>query len=252
MEITLAELLGGQATTIKNKEYLTTKEYVQPFIDKMSKVTNDFRIKVKLPDQITSIGEEQNITYNRVLIEAVLPSDYCIDKHDEVIGFLYGLDVRKPISKLYRGYLNQACTNLSVFDPKWLTINEVKPSESIQLDTTKLLELPNNFDVTLKRLKADFVKRDKVTDRLGKWVDASLRENYYNGVQNVKISPNVPVEAYKSLFVDETSEYFVPLSADPSLFQVYNAFTQIITDDSKDIMNKFEKTMMVNTLLDIK
>lgn len=252
MEITINELLNGQATMIKNKEYLATKEYVEPFIEKMSAITNDFRVKIKLPDQITKIADAQNITYNRVLIEAVLPKESSIDGHDEVIGFLYGLDVRKPISKLYRGYLNQACTNLTVFDPKWLVVNEVKPNESIQIDTKKMLEMSSSFETTLKQLKSEFIKQEQVTERLGNWVDASLRKNYYNGMQNVKISPNVPVEAYKSLFIDESSEYFVPSSREASVFEVYNAFTQVITNDTKDIMNRFEKTMMVNTLLGVK
>ena len=45
----------------------------------------------------------------------------------EVIGFLYGLDVRKPVVKIYRGYLNRACTNLCVFDHQWLNIQEIGP-----------------------------------------------------------------------------------------------------------------------------
>jgi len=252
MEITLSELLNGQATMIKNKEYLATKDYVQPFIDKMSGITKDFRVKVKLPDQITKIDDAENITYNRVLIEAVLPKEYNVDGHQEVVGFLYGLDVRKPITKLYRGFLNSACTNLTVFDPKWLVVNEVKPGESIPLDTKKMLELSSGFEQTLKKLKGEFLAQEKVTERLGSWVDASLRQNYYNGMQNVKISPNVAVEAYKSLFIDESSNYFVPSSREASMYEVYNAFTQVITDDTKDIMNRFEKTMMVNTLLSVK
>ena len=53
MEITIDELLKGKATRIKKNEYLKTEAYVTPFLDKMSKLTNDFRIQVKLPDQVT-------------------------------------------------------------------------------------------------------------------------------------------------------------------------------------------------------
>ena len=42
MEITLQKLLEGKATIIKGKEYLSTKEYVQKFVDEMSKFTNKF------------------------------------------------------------------------------------------------------------------------------------------------------------------------------------------------------------------
>lgn len=249
-EITISDLLNGKATIIKNRDYLSTRQYVQPFLDKMSGITSDFRVKVKMPDQMTMHTDVQDITYNRVLIEAVLPEEYCIDSHDEVIGFLYGLDVRKPVSKVYRGYLNRACTNLTVFSNKWMIVNEVKPGELIDVNVQQLMELPNSFESHVKRLKNQIVDNNTLFNRLGEWVDMSLREHYYNGLQNVKVSPNIAVEAYKSLYVNEKSDYF--RGGEPaSMFDVYNAFTQIITDDQKDLMNNFEKTMMVNKLLKI-
>lgn len=250
-EINLQALLEGKATTINKREYLSTKDYVQPFIDQMSKFTSDFRIKAKLPQQMT-ITNTKDITYNRVLIEAVLPASHCIEKHDEVIGFLYGLDTRKPVSKLYRGYLNQACTNLCVFNSQWLQVNEIKPGELIRIDGRKMLELPNNFESQIKQLKDTFIGRECIHNNLGSWVHNSLTEYHYNGVQAVKISPNVVVEAYKSLYLQEESPYYVPKTEEASMFDVYNAFTQIITDDKKDFLNSFEKTMMINKLLGIR
>lgn len=251
MEVTLNELLAGKATIIKNKDYLATEKYIQPFLDAMSGITSNFKISVKLPDQMT-MGQTQDITYNRVLVEAILPESHAIDSHDEVIGFLYGLDVRKPVSKLYRSYLNRACTNMCVFDPKWMVVNELRPGELIPIDTKKLLEMPNNFEQKIKALKADFVDREEIFERLGSWIHNSLTQYHHNGMQAVKISPNVPVEAYKSLFIDTDSPYFTPQEKEPSMFDIYNAFTQSITDDTKDIMNRFEKTMMVNRLLGVK
>ena len=35
MELTLNELLTGKSTIIKNKQFLSTKAYVEPFIDRM-------------------------------------------------------------------------------------------------------------------------------------------------------------------------------------------------------------------------
>ena len=120
MHVTLDQLLSGKATQIKDRNYFPTRAYVEPFLETMSKFTSDFRVQVKVPDQITRTVDgnvnTDDITYNRVLIEAVMPDEYAWDNHDEVIGFLYGLDVRKPIVKMYRGGLNRACTNLCVFD----------------------------------------------------------------------------------------------------------------------------------------
>lgn len=244
------ELLQGKATVIKTKEYLSTKEFVQPFIDEISKITTNFKITVKLPDQMTK-GDSTDLTYNRVLIEAVLPPSHSVEKHDEVIGFIYGLDVRKPIAKIYRGYLNQACTNLTVFNSKWIQVHELRPGENIPFSLQSLLESPSDFKQRIERLKSDFVDPTTIFKRLGEWVDTTLRESWYNGVQNVRLSPTLPVEGYKSLFVDEDSDYYIPPTKQASMFDVYNAFTQVVTDDSRDFINKFEKTMMINKLLGI-
>ena len=34
--------MAGKATVIKNREYLSTEVYVAPFLERMSKFTNDF------------------------------------------------------------------------------------------------------------------------------------------------------------------------------------------------------------------
>ena len=66
MEITLSALLEGKPTIIREKEYFATKDYIQPFIDEMSKFTKDFVINVQLPDQVTISNDSKDVTYNRV------------------------------------------------------------------------------------------------------------------------------------------------------------------------------------------
>lgn len=252
-DLTLQELLNGKATIIKNKEFYPTKTYVEPFLERMSAFTDDFRLQAKLPDQITKNSSAQDLTYNRVLIQAVLPEKYQIDSHEEVIGFLYGIDVRKPVVKIYRGYLNSACTNLCVFNPQWLNVQDLIPGEPINFSPIKnLMESTSDFAVKLAEMKATFLDRAERKRYLGEWVDYSLRESQDYGFGKVKIAVSTPIDAYKQLFIDQDSDYYVPEGYDPSLFDVYNSFTQIITDDSKDIMNKFEKTMIINKLLQIK
>ena len=250
MEIGTAELLKGKSTIIKNKEFYPTKYYVEPFLEKMSKFTDDFRIQVKLPDQMTLNKDNTDITYNRVWIQAVLPEKYCIDSHDEVYGFLYGIDVKKPVVKLYRGYLNRACTNLSVFNPSWMNVQELLPGEPININPlTQLMESQNEFEITLNKLKDETISRNDRKMYLGNWVDHALRENEDYGFGKVKIATSTPIDAYKKLFIDSDSQYYIPEGIDPTLFDVYNSFTQIITDDKKDILNKFEKTIIVGKLL---
>ena len=253
-DINIAELLKGKSTLIKNKEFFPTKTYVEPFIERMSKFTDDFRISVKTPDQVTFNKEATDLTYNRVLIQAVMPEKYSIDHHSEVIGFLYGIDVKKPVVKIYRGYLNQACTNLCVFNPQWIEVQEMIPGDPINYNAVKMLmEQTSDFPVKLKALKDNYIDRNLRKQYLGEWVDYSLREGEDYGFGKVKIAVSTPVNAYKELFINSESDYYVPEGIDPSMFDIYNAFTQIVTDDSKkkDLMNSFEKTMIINRLLKV-
>lgn len=251
-DITIAELLKGKSTLIKNKEFFPTKNYVEPFIERMSAFTDDFRIQVKLPDQMTTNKDITDVTYNRVLIQAVLPEKYTIDNHDEVIGFLYGLDVKKPVVKIYRGMLNQACTNLCVFNPQWLEIQDLMPGDPINYNGIKnLMEQTSDFRIRLDKMKNTNISRNDRKQYLGEWVDYSLRESQDYGYGKVKIAVSTPIDAYKQLFIDSESDYFIPEGIDPTMYDVYNSFTQIITDDKKDIMNKFEKTMIINRLLQL-
>ena len=252
MEIQISELLKGKPTIIKNKEFFQTKNYVEPFFEKMSAFTSDFRIQVRTPEQLTMSGSQQDLTYNRVWIQAVLPSEHTIDNHDEVIGFLYGIDVKRPVAKIYRGYLNQACTNLCVFNPQWINVQEMIPGDPLDYKPIKhLLEETSDFSLKLKQLKTTTVSRDDRKLLLGDWVDYSLREHQDYGFGKVKIAVSTPVDAYKQLFIDQDSPYFIPDGIDPTMFDVYNSFSQIITDDKKDIMNKFEKTILINRLLKV-
>lgn len=248
----MSELLRGKPTIIKNKEFFQTKTYVEPFIEKMSALTSDFRIQVKAPDQMTMSGEQQDLTYNRVWIQAVLPPAHTIDGHDEVIGFLYGIDVKRPVAKIYRGYLNQACTNLCVFNPQWMNVQEMIPGDPLNYNSVKhLLEQSSDFELRIKKLKQMELDREHQLLYLGQWVDYSLRQHEDYGFGKVKIAVSTPVDAYKQLFIDQDSPYYVPEGINPNMFDVYNSFSQIVTDDKKDIMNKFEKTILINRLLNV-
>jgi hypothetical protein len=66
MEITIGKLLEGKSTIINDNAYLSTKEYVNPFIELMQKFTDDFHIEVQMPTQLTITDSKEDITYNHV------------------------------------------------------------------------------------------------------------------------------------------------------------------------------------------
>ena len=259
MEVTLDQLMQGKGTLIKNKEYWPTEAYVSPFIKRLEAVVERFEIKVETPSQITLTKDgqinTQDITYNRVWIQGVLPESYRVDNHDDVIGMIYGLDVRKPIVKFYRGGLNRACTNLCVFSPDSLSARELNPEEAIDyrpLDA--MIKQANTIKDFLQKLHATQFSREasNLNEHLGMWMRRSWAIEYDNGVTKASLAASVVEGAFKLLFEKESSSYFVPRDQDTDMFNVYNAFTELISNDKdKDIMNKVEKTLLLKRILDV-
>ena len=258
MEITIDELLAGKGTRIKNNEYFPTAGYVEPFLERMSKFTNDFRVQVKLPDQITLTNEgninKDDVTYNRVWIQAVLPDEYCFENHQEVIGMVYGLDVRKPIYKIYKGGLNMACTNLCIFNPDFLDIQEIEPETAVNFRSLeRLMEQTDDMRIRLNNLfntEIPYIETD-IDQMLGKWVRNTIDQSYDKGFGKVKLATSTAIDAYKLLYCKKDSPYYVEPGQSTNMFNVYNAFTQLITDDDRDIVNKAEKTLLLQNILEI-
>ena len=261
MELTLNELLAGKATRIKNREYFPTKAYVEPFLERVQKLTSEFRVQVQLPTQITytedgSINTE-DITYNRVLIEAILPDEYKFndDSHKAVLGMVYGIDVRKPVVKFFKGQERMSCTNLCVFSPQLLACQDLESETPIDFKPLeRIVEQTDDTAVWLKKLiETEFdCSEHNVNESLGKWIRNCIDYSFNNHYQPVKIACSTPIDAYKSLFVKEDSEYYSGFGGNISMYQVYNAFTQELTDGmKKDPFNIFEKTLLIKDILDI-
>ena len=255
MELTVDQLLQGKATKIKEKEFFTTKAYVEPFFDRMSKYTEEFIINVKPADQIslTPSGEVNfdDIVYNRIWIQAVLPDDYAYENHKRVMSMIYALDTRKPVVKMYTGALNMACLNLCVFNPDALNVAELEPTTAINFSPVNILMgMTDTIKVTLEKMSKKTYTRESIYEELGLWIDRSITAKYNTGFGTVKIAESAPVNVYKSLFYEEDSNYYVK-GDEVDGFTVYNAFTDLITQDKKDLVNKFEKTLLTKDIMDI-
>ena len=255
MELTVEQLLQGKATKIKEKEFFTTKAYVEPFFDRMSKYTKEFIINVKPADQIslTPSGEVNfdDIVYNRVWVQAVLPDEYAYENHKRVMSMLYALDTRKPVVKMYTGALNMACLNLCVFNPDALNVAELEPITAINYSPINLLMGMNDtIKSTLEKLDKMIFNRNEIYEDLGLWIDRCITSKFNSGFGTVKITESAPINVYKDLFYNEDSNYYTK-GEEVDGFTVYNAFTDLITQDKKDLVNKFEKTLLIKEIMDI-
>ena len=59
------------------------------------------------------------------------------------------------------------------------------------------------------------------------------------------------MDAYKLLYRDTESPYYIKEGESTSLFNIYNAHTQVLSNDKKDIVNKFEKCGLIGRILGI-
>lgn len=261
MELQLLELLAGRATRIKNKEYYPTSAYVEPFLERVNKLTNNIRINAVTPSQITYTGDgnlsTEDITYNRVTIEAILPDTMKInnDEHKEVIGMVYGLDVRKPVVKFFHARERCVCTNMCVFSPSLLACQDLEPETAIDFrPLDRIIEQTDDTVAQLKKLLEMEFKCDEynINESLGKWIRNCINYSYDNHYGKVKIACSTPIDAYKALFEKEDSDYFFDNEPVISMYNIYNAFTQIITDSrKKDSFNVFEKTLLISDILGV-
>lgn len=252
MDITVQDLLQGKSTILKNKEYFPTKTYIEPFLEKMSKYTDEFLVKAKVADQMSITKDTTDVVYNRVWIQAVLPDQYTIDNHKEVYGLVYGLDARKPVAKLYRGGLNMACINLTIFSPQWMDVQELQPDAPINYKALmQLAEKENHMRVVIENMKNEYLNREDHKIHLGEWVDFSIQQADDRGFGKIQMASSTPIKAYKDLYLDKESKYYIPEGEDPSLFQIYNTFTELITHDKRDILNVADKTLLLGRMLGV-
>lgn len=222
----------------------------------MSKFTDNFTIQVKPADQISlnKDGEVnfENIVYNRVWVEAQLPGEYAMEGHTQSVSLLYALDTRKPIYKIFKNTIRQACLNMCVFSPEMLSVRELEPETAMEYTfVNQVMELTDNTKVMLENLSNNYIKRNDLFDNLGHWVDRCISSKFNSGFGTVKLAESTAIDAYKKLVIDEKSDYYTP-EGDICMFDAYNAFTDIITHDKgRDIVNKFEKIYLVKDILGI-
>lgn len=260
MEITINELMAGKATKIKDKEYFCTEAYVTPFMERMSKFTDNFIIQAKTADQISLTPNGginmDDVIYNRVNIEAILPDEYAFEGHKQVIGFVYALDTRKPVVKLYTGAIRSACLNLAVFNPSALSVQGLEPESAINYSFLKqCMAMTEDINIHLKKLSDMEFTRNECFTQLGKWVDNCITKKFVTDFGAVKLAESLPIEAYKSLFYEEKSPYYTQEDV-VNGFDVYNAFTDLICNKGKssgknELINRFEKVHLVGQIMNI-
>lgn len=242
MEITIDALSLGKPTVIKDKEFLSTKEYTDWFIKEMSQYTNRFITKVQVPNQMTLTKDSEDVTYNKVWIQAIMPNP--IEGLLEVYGFVYALDVKTPVYKIYRAFLDPDTLNTVVFNQDWIECFNLESNEPINCSLENLRQKYINIKPKLSKLKGHYISEESenLHKLLGEFIDKVLVYDYKYIGGKVKLSTNNIINAYQKTFSDLTK------GINDKMF--YDAICNEI-NDNKDITNIFEKTILVGTLFDL-
>jgi hypothetical protein len=249
MTETLQTVLEGKAVNIKGKYFMSASSYVQPFIDRLQPYGVDFKCQVKLPDAIT-LGENSklDIAFMRVSVTAIFPKT-AETPYRRALTMAYALDLKIPVVKFYVGALDDN-DNFIVFDKDSLILQRLEPDTPINYNPVKtLLEKTDNIKVMLDSIKKSYLDRDLFCRYLGEWIDFVLDATCCGEYGKVKLASSAPVDVYKMLIKDSDSEFYVPTDHQISVYDVYSAFLSLIRDDDRDIINRFEKTWLVDLLL---
>ena len=254
MEITIGKLLEGKPTVIKDKEYFETKEYCQPFIDVMKKFTDKFYCWVQTPSQLTLTNKEEDITYNKVWLQAVMPDKCNISGYLETYNLVYALDIRQPIYKVFKAYKDNVSGNLFCFDSQWLNVYELKPTTNFtdfNPIIKNLMELTNDSEVRFRKMDNEHFSSapEERQQKLGELIEKSMLYEYNTKGGKVKIAPANVLKAYENVYINGSSKYYIEETKECSLFNYYNSFSSLITQDDKDIINRFEKNYLCLEML---
>ena len=255
---TLKNVLNGSATAIKTKEYLSAKAYIEPFVERLTPYTTNFICNVKLADQVSYDDKGVDTIYNKVLVMAVLPDDkdVSINRNNRVISYhrvvcmAYALDVKTPICKFYTGVVDSDMV-FYAFGADCISIQKIEPDTAIDYTSVKTIienGLKDNCQFILNQNTSRSIDKDKITEHLGEWIDFAIKKEYINDSGKIKLSTGLPIEAYKALMVNRDSDYFIDGDKVP-MPEILKSFLVQISEDDKDLINRYEKTQLINQLL---
>jgi hypothetical protein len=238
--IDLKTVLKGQETEIKGKKFLSSERYIAPFVDKLKNITTNFKVYAKPADQL--IGD--SITYNKVLVLAILPETW--EDYSHAIGFSYALDAKKPVAKFFSCLVKD--DNIIAYEKGNIIYQAIEPETNLKYSGVReLYERSRNLTI-LECLKNVTMDKHDRWYALGKAIEINHMSSMTSDFGKVKLSKTIPVEVFESLYMDQESKHY---TTDPTItgLDLLEVFTDILGEDTKDIINKFEKAYLAFALV---
>lgn len=101
------------------------------------------------------------------------------------------------------------------------------------------MEKTDDSEIRFRKLNNTFLSSDPKERQqyFGRLFEDSIVYEHYGKGGKVKIAPTMVFKVYQNVYLDKSSKNFVPDTEKSSLFNYLDAFSTLITQDHKDIMN---------------
>lgn len=241
---------------LKDVEYKSPNELITPFVEKLKPFSEEFVNRsdsiAKTVDAKGDAKGDANSIYTKISTMCILKREMPVKDYKQIIGLGYALDVRKPYYKIYGGYLNTRYNSLLMINPD-IQHYEIDPySQEFELSYVDFL-LNKTIDlVQCDNAIHETISGDKlsVSEELGSAIINSLDLSFNFGFGKIKIATSLIIKMYNEIYkIKGNGPFSFSPGADCDVYYYYNALSNLIYNNNKDIINIPEKTLLIRSIL---
>lgn len=225
----LSDLYKG-AEIIYKKEIINPKKLIFPFITTLKAHKAKFTYNI-ISNQNVVINDKEIPVYSNVLVQAILP--YKIDSYNMVICLAYRIGFGVKIYRIWYDIQNQSYfinNNKEIIYTNFSDVDYSKIENLIQLPFPEIKEDKElNFE-NLKRIICEWT------------IDCSTMVLSLSK-DKVKLAENLPIRCFKRI----QKRHFLSTISIKDLRQYFSFL--LIEDLKKDLFNIYEKSLLINKLL---
>lgn len=242
---TIEEILSSKTYVKPNNSvrFPSPIELLHPFLDLMDKGDIKFEAKVAGVVINSNADNSENIAFERVNVQAILETPNSL--YRRVVGFVYALDIQKPIMKVYAGFETVACTNLAVHFADRIFQMDLLGNTQVLYEKSKLyLDESHKEYEKFKLIEAQLRETELTQIQLNEAIGRMLRKSDRMGLGTTAVT-----QAAK--FLDSpNSKYYVGEGEGYkcNLLNIHEALTQTVTN-SNNILDRANKSLLISNLV---
>jgi len=221
-------------------QFQSPRAYIEPWLEAVGAEPTE--IAVATSKKVSNIDPDSNVehlSFGRVAVEYNLGTD--VPEFDTVLGMVFALDTGRPQFKVYSGRNAHACTNLCIFNADHVYSHDmVSDFRSVFTKSKEYRDKTEaeavHFTEVVERMKNTQLSKEQMHEKLGDLLMES--QNNSLGV--------TPIVGAAKFLGDQKSRYFAPNGC--TEWNMYNAVTQVFTDQKHNIFEKPTKTVMLSNM----